>query len=60
MFGNPHERAPQAYVEALVRGAEPTGKDHYAYTQDLPQATNAIAPVWRTGSGSRSAPTTST
>jgi len=43
MFGNPHERAPQAYVDALVRGAQPTGKDHYAYTQDLPQATTAIA-----------------
>ena len=43
MFGNPHERAPQAYVDALVRGAQPTGKDHYAYTQDLPEATTAIA-----------------
>ncbi|MEP6758176.1 MAG: aminotransferase class I/II-fold pyridoxal phosphate-dependent enzyme [Actinomycetota bacterium] len=43
MFGNPHEPASQAYVDALVRGAQPTGKDHYAYTQDLPQATEAIA-----------------
>ena len=43
MFGNPHEPAPQAYVDALVRGAQPTGKDHYAYTQDLPEATAAIA-----------------
>jgi len=43
MFGNPHEPASQAYVDALVRGAQPTGKDHYAYTQDLPQATAAIA-----------------
>jgi aspartate aminotransferase len=43
MFGNPHERAPQAYVDALVRGAQPTGKDHYAYTQDLAAATDAIA-----------------
>jgi aspartate aminotransferase len=43
MFGNPHELAPQAYVDALVRGARPTGKDHYAYTQDLEQATDAIA-----------------
>lgn len=42
MFGNPHERAPQAYVDALVRAAEPTGKDHYAYTQDLPEAVGAI------------------
>ncbi len=43
MFGNPHEPAPQAYVDALVRGAQPTGKDHYAYTMDLPQAAEAIA-----------------
>ncbi len=43
MFGNPHEPASQAYVDALVRGAQPTGKDHYAYTQDLPEATAAIA-----------------
>ncbi len=43
MFGNPQEPASQAYVDALVRGAQPTGKDHYAYTMDLPQATAAIA-----------------
>ena len=43
MFGNPHEPAPQAYVDALVRGAQPTGKNHYAYTQDLDEATSAIA-----------------
>jgi len=43
MFGNPHEPASQAYVDALVRGAQPTGKNHYAYTQNLPQATVAIA-----------------
>jgi aspartate aminotransferase len=30
-------------VDALVRGAQPTGKDHYADTQDLDQATSAIA-----------------
>jgi aspartate aminotransferase len=43
MFGNPHEVAPRAYVDALVRAAEPTGKSHYAYTQDLDAATSAIA-----------------
>jgi aspartate aminotransferase len=43
MFGNPQEPAPQAYVDALVRGAQPTGKSHYAYTQDLDEATGAIA-----------------
>jgi aspartate aminotransferase len=43
MFGNPHDQAPQAYVDALVRGAQPTGEDHYAYTQNLDEATGAIA-----------------
>jgi aspartate aminotransferase len=43
MFGNPHEVAPQRYVDALVRAARPTGKDHYAYTMDLSEATSAIA-----------------
>ena len=43
MFGNPHEVAPQRYVDALVRGAQPTGKAHYAYTMDLHEATTAIA-----------------
>jgi aspartate aminotransferase len=42
MFGNPHEVAPQRYVDALVRAAQPTGKDHYAYTMDLDEATAAI------------------
>ena len=43
MFGNPHDVAPQAYVDALVRGAQPTGQDHYAYTMNLPEAAAAIA-----------------
>ena len=42
MFGNPHDVAPQAYVDALVRAAQPTGKDHYAYTMDLPEAVVSI------------------
>jgi aspartate aminotransferase len=42
MFGNPHDVAPQAYVDALVRAAQPTGKDHYAYTMDLPEAVASI------------------
>ncbi|MDP9185700.1 MAG: aminotransferase class I/II-fold pyridoxal phosphate-dependent enzyme [Actinomycetota bacterium] len=42
MFGNPHEVAPQRYVDALVRATQPTGKDHYAYTMDLDAATAAI------------------
>ena len=43
MFGNPHEIAPKRYVDALIRGARPTGKAHYAYTDNLPEATSAIA-----------------
>jgi aspartate aminotransferase len=42
MFGNPHDVAPQIYVDALVRAAQPTGKDHYAYTMDLPEAIASI------------------
>ena len=42
MFGNPHDVAPPAYVDALVRAAQPTGKDHYAYTMDLPEAVASI------------------
>jgi aspartate aminotransferase len=43
MFGNPHDLAPQAYVDALVRGAQPSDKSHYAYTMDLDEATAAVA-----------------
>ena len=42
MYGNPHDVAPQAYVDALVRAAQPTGRDHYAYTMDLPEAVASI------------------
>lgn len=42
LFGNPHEIARPAYVEALRAGAEPTDKDHYAYTMTLPTAADAI------------------
>jgi aspartate aminotransferase len=42
MFGNPHDVAAKAYVDALVRAAQPTGKDHYAYTMDLPKAVASI------------------
>jgi aspartate aminotransferase len=43
MFGNPHELPLPGYVEALTKGTQPTGPQHYAYTMDLPQATAAIA-----------------
>src|SRR4029078_5767650 len=42
MSGNPHDGAPKAYVDALVRAAQPTGKAHYAYTMDLPEAVASI------------------
>ena len=31
LVGNPHDVAPAAYVDALTRGAQPTGSDHFAY-----------------------------
>lgn len=43
LFGNPHELAPAAYVDALRRAIEPTGPDHYAYTMSAPSATAAVA-----------------
>jgi aspartate aminotransferase len=43
LFGNPHDMAPSAYVDALVRGAQPTGPDHYAYKMSEPVATDAVA-----------------
>ena len=43
MFGNPHDVASRAYVDALARATEPTGPSHYAYTMDLPAATSAVA-----------------
>jgi aspartate aminotransferase len=43
LFGNPHEVAPAAYVDALSRATRPTGPDHFAYKMNEPQATSAIA-----------------
>jgi aspartate aminotransferase len=43
LFGNPHELAPPAYVDAIRRAAEPRDKDHYAYTMNLPSAAEAVA-----------------
>ncbi len=43
LFGNPHEVASRAYVETLQRAAEPTDAMHYAYTMNLPAATEAVA-----------------
>ncbi len=43
VFGNPHDTASAEYVDAIVRAAQPTGPRHYAYTQNDPVATEAIA-----------------
>ncbi|HEY7477031.1 MAG TPA: aminotransferase class I/II-fold pyridoxal phosphate-dependent enzyme [Actinomycetota bacterium] len=43
VFGNPHDLASDEYVDAIVRAAKPTGPRHYAYTQNDPAATEAIA-----------------
>ncbi|MGZ8570936.1 MAG: aminotransferase class I/II-fold pyridoxal phosphate-dependent enzyme [Actinomycetota bacterium] len=43
VFGNPHEMAGDEYVNAIVRAAQPTGPRHYAYMQNDPVATEAIA-----------------
>jgi len=43
LFGNPHEVAPAAYVDALMRGSQPTGPRHFAYKMNEPGATQVIA-----------------
>ena len=43
LFGNPHEVAPDVYVDAIRRATEPTGPAHYAYTMSDPAATAAVA-----------------
>lgn len=43
VFGNPHDVAPAAYVDALTRATQPTGPDHFAYKMSEPVATEAVA-----------------
>ena len=43
LFGNPHEVAPSAYVDALISATRPTGKDHYAYKMNEQAAAEAVA-----------------
>ena len=43
VFGNPHDVAAPAYVDALVRATNPTGSDHYAYKNNEPDAVGAVA-----------------
>ena len=42
VFGNPHEVASDAYVEAVIGGARPTGPNHYAYTMRDGDAIRAV------------------
>jgi aspartate aminotransferase len=43
LFGNPHDLAPAAYVEAVTKGTQPTGPAHFAYKMNEPLATSVIA-----------------
>jgi aspartate aminotransferase len=43
LFGNPHEIAPAAYVEALQRATAPTGPHHFAYKMNEREATTVVA-----------------
>ncbi|HSL12134.1 MAG TPA: aminotransferase class I/II-fold pyridoxal phosphate-dependent enzyme [Actinomycetota bacterium] len=43
LFGNPHEPAGRAYVEALRTAAEPVDRHRYEYTMTLAGAAAAIA-----------------
>ncbi len=43
MFGNPHDMAPQVYVDALIRGSTPTSGDHFAYKMNEDGATAVVA-----------------
>jgi aspartate aminotransferase len=43
LFGNPHDVATPAYVDALTRATQPTGPDHYAYKMNEREATEAVA-----------------
>lgn len=43
LFGNPHDVAPAAYVDALTRGVQPTGPNHFAYKMNEPDAAATVA-----------------
>jgi len=51
LFGNPHELARPAYVDALRDALEPTSPEHYAYTMSLPAAAEAVAAGLRERTG---------
>jgi aspartate aminotransferase len=43
MFGNPHDMAPQRYVDALVAGSTPTSPDHFAYQMNEQGSVGVVA-----------------
>jgi aspartate aminotransferase len=43
MFGNPHDMAPQRYVDALVAGSTPTSPDHFAYQMNEEGSVGVVA-----------------
>jgi aspartate aminotransferase len=43
MFGNPHDMAPQRYVDALVAGSTPTSPDHFAYQMNEERSVGVVA-----------------
>jgi aspartate aminotransferase len=43
MFGNPHDMAPQAYVDALIAGSTPKAADWFAYKMNEEQPVEIVA-----------------
>jgi aspartate aminotransferase len=43
MFGNPHDLAPQTYVDALIAGSTPGSADHFAYKMNEENAVGVVA-----------------
>jgi aspartate aminotransferase len=43
MFGNPHDMAPQAYVDALLSGTTPRAADWFAYKMNEENAVGVVA-----------------
>ncbi len=43
MFGNPHDMAPQSYVDALVSGSTPKAADWFAYKMNEVASLEAVA-----------------
>jgi aspartate aminotransferase len=43
MFGNPHDMAPQPYVDALIAGSTPRTPDHFAYQMNEEGSVRVVA-----------------